>query len=326
MRTVVLDRYTVERPLPCNLQPGDLPLFGHERQKSFGPVHLETLRSAFILNDLVFKPFRFYVDQSLSFRMGRREQVKRLVHLLRPGPKFERAVWVLDDWSLGYFHWFTDALPRLFVCLKHLHGHPVLLPETYRQYAYITDSLDRLGQPFLFYDGACRVGELLLPDHVSVSGNYHEPTLQAVRAALLGNKPASRPHRRIYISRQFAHFRKLKQEDAFTAMLGRFGFETHYFETYSLDEQIRLMQETSHCIGLHGGGLTNILFQQAGTRVLELRFPGDGQNNCYYSLAAACGVDYYYLTGSQRVADTHTDDLLLDLEAAEAALRQLLDG
>jgi hypothetical protein len=35
-------------------------------------------------------------------------------YLLRRRRQIERErIWVIDDWSLGYFHWLADVLPRL---------------------------------------------------------------------------------------------------------------------------------------------------------------------------------------------------------------------
>lgn len=205
-----------------------------------------------------------------------------------------------------------------------MDGHVVLLPESYRKFGYITRTLVIIEQPYQFYKPACRVDELLLPGHVFESGNYHEPTLRAIRHDLLGISHTPTPYRRIYISRRNARFRKLRYEDAFTGILKKHGFEIHYFENYALYEQIRLMQETRFLIGMHGAGLTNILFMPSGSRVMELRFPGDHQNNCYYSLASAGKVEYYYHLGTNRSADTHTDNLEIDLGQAENSIREML--
>jgi hypothetical protein len=62
-----------------------------------------------------------------------------------------------------------------------------------------------------------------------------------------------------------------------------------------------------------------------GTRVLELRRRGDRQNNCYYSLAQAMDVDYYYqlCDAVDETEDTHTVDFIVDIKAFERNLALL---
>lgn len=50
-----------------------------------------------------------------------------------------------------------------------------------------------------------------------------------------------------------------------------FGFETVYAEDLSFDEQRNLFFETKILVTPHGAGLTNVLFMQPGTKVLELK-------------------------------------------------------
>jgi capsular polysaccharide biosynthesis protein len=56
------------------------------------------------------------------------------------------------------------------------------------------------------------------------------------------------------------------------------------------------MQQCKLLIGVHGAGLTNMMFMQKGNKVLELRKRDDKYNNCYFGLASACELDYYYLS------------------------------
>ena len=324
MKELLIDRYIIDRKLPVNFVPEDQKLFHHELQKIFGPIYLTTLKEAYVLNDLVFKPFHFYTPQSLSHPMGRKEQFKRLGYFFKTGVSYDKCIWVIDNWSGGYFHWIMDALPRLMICREKMQGHKVLLPEAYRSLSFISITLDMLGFEPVFYEDKCYIKELLLPDHVSVSGNYYPPIFHAIRESLLKNTAPVKPFRKIYVSRNKARFRKLINEEAYTAMLQQHGFEIHFFEHYSLKEQIQLMQETKYFIGLHGNALTNIYFMQPNTKVLELRFADDKMNNAFFSLAAATGVDYYYQVGAGTSLDTHVADMVLDIKKSEKNLALLL--
>jgi capsular polysaccharide biosynthesis protein len=74
------------------------------------------------------------------------------------------------------------------------------------------------------------------------------------------------------------------------------------------------MSQTIHLIGLHGAGLTNMLFMREGGKVLELRNQNDAHNNCYFSLASELNLDYFYLLNQGNTNDTHTVDIIVDID------------
>jgi capsular polysaccharide biosynthesis protein len=217
-----------------------------------------------------------------------------------------------------------DALPRLMICQEKIDGHLVLLNENHRDYRYVLDSLDKLGFKYVFYTNKCRIKELLLPDHVADSGNYLPSVFYKIRTGLLEGFSSKVPFRKIYVSRKTARFRRLLNEAEFVNLLKQYGFEIHYFENYTLKEQIALMQETKYFIGVHGNALANIYFMQPGTNVLELRFDNDKMNNCFFSLAAASQVNYYYQMGTGTSDDTHVADMQINVQEAEAIILRLL--
>jgi capsular polysaccharide biosynthesis protein len=108
--------------------------------------------------------------------------------------------------------------------------------------------------------------------------------------------------------------RRITNEKEMESILERHGFEIHFFENYDLKKQIELMSETKHLLAVHGAGLTNMLFMKEGGKVLELRNAGDAHNNCYFSLAAALGHDYYYQFNKGNNAVTQQADLEVDME------------
>ena len=63
-------------------------------------------------------------------------------------------------------------------------------------------------------------------------------------------------------------------------------------------------------IAQHGAGLTNMLFMQPKSRVIEIRNLNDSHNNCYYSLASALDIEYQYCT-TEEVSE-HNDDIKFD--------------
>ena len=96
-------------------------------------------------------------------------------------------------------------------------------------------------------------------------------------------------------------------------MLISFGFEIHVFEQYSLSKQVDLMRDTQCLLGMHGAGLTNMLFMPSVGSVIELRNRGDQHNNCYFSMASELNHAYYYLQGDGDSEQTASVNLHIDL-------------
>lgn len=84
------------------------------------------------------------------------------------------------------------------------------------------------------------------------------------------------------------------------------------------------MSETKALGGLHGAGLTNMVFMPPGGHVLEVRFRGDAHNNCYFSLASAMEHGYWYvLADFARGSEVHDADARVEKENFQDILQRL---
>lgn len=312
------------RKSPVNLEEKDLPLFSHELEKHIGESHVIVLDKAFILGDLIFHAGNFYSSYTHINYVRKKDRLRALSMLIRTSQKIDSATWIIDNGCAGYFHWLTDALPRLMAA--ELNG-PVLLPQHWKKMRYMEQSLLLLGIQAIYYDPArpLKIGRLALPNHTAPSGNYNDAYIKELRAAFNRNATTS-PERKIYISRKKAPKRHVLNEDEVIAVMEQAGFEIHCFEDYDFEKQVSLMQETKCLAGLHGAGLTNMLFMPEKTKVLELRNSGDSHNNCYFSMASALDIDYYYLLNKGSHADTHTSDIEVDPEALKKALSRMISS
>ena len=125
-----------------------------------------------------------------------------------------------------------------------------------------------------------------------------------------GNKPDGR----VYISRQRAAKRTIVNEPEVIDVLLEFGFQIVCAEDLSLAEQIKMFSAAQHLVSNHGAGLTNMLFMSPGANMLELRHRTDGINNCYFTLASALQLNYFYQSCEpvNPAEDPHTAQLLVD--------------
>jgi capsular polysaccharide biosynthesis protein len=127
--------------------------------------------------------------------------------------------------------------------------------------------------------------------------------------------------RKVYISRAKALRRKVANEQEVIALLKQFGYEIHCMEDLTFTDQVKLMMQSSHLVSIHGAGLTNMLFMQEGSQILELyldpyRYNKIPFSKSYFRLAGILNHNYYYLF-SDPVGNNNTiydADIVINLD------------
>ena len=304
---ILSESYLCRRPPPANLADADLPLFENDYQYQAPETHRKTLRNVEISTQgRIFKHMwmleeSFVVPQHRSRGVVVRGTLHALKSRGRPDA-LDEGTWVADNWSAEYYHWLCDALPRLYLARQHDPRLTVLLPASHSGRPYIAATIEAFGiKPPLYLapDRSTRVKTLHLPTHTALTGHVNEPVIRQVADVVTaaygaprgGDHPADR---RVYLSRGLAPRRRITNEADVLPVLERHGFETFHFEQMDFKAQVRLMSQTRYLVSNHGAGLANLMFMPRGGAVLELRKAGDTIHNCFYNLAAAMGVTYFY--------------------------------
>lgn len=96
----------------------------------------------------------------------------------------------------------------------------------------------------------------------------------------------------IYISRSKSRARTVDGEKKLEEYIRSIGGQVLWLEDLPFEEQQRKISDANIIVGLHGAGLTNILWAPENALVLEI-LPQHGANACYLSLANACSHRYY---------------------------------
>ena len=314
-----------QRTLPVNLASAEGTLFEHERVKEIPdhqllpyqdkmmvtPDGVLYQRGALVSASLYNTTHRDFFEGTYRWYYSCRSWFERN----NPGP----YLLAFDAWSLGYFHWMTEFIPRLFMSRALIPECTVILPAVsngiwnkpaaHRSLfktpvipsgaEYMTGSL----APFHLnrvYRHTPRVplitSQLYFSAHLAPSGNYNDEVMRSIRNFYVESfvNVREKPNRLIYVTRKLASRRFVENEKAVIDMLRSHGFEIHTLETMTFADQVRLLAQTRVLVGQHGAALTNLLFMQEGTAVLELKTTGDSQNLCYFSLASALQVKYLY--------------------------------
>ena len=88
-------------------------------------------------------------------------------------------------------------------------------------------------------------------------------------------------------------------------------------------DQIKIYTSSKVIGGLHGGGLTNMLFMKSGSFVFEVRRNKDSKNNCYFSLANSLDHKYYYTLANSETDDMFLSDCTVDCKKLEETLIEI---
>lgn len=340
-------------PDPVNLQESDRFLFDFGKVMKIPPLVLEThqdvdaygrgplscqgesLREWFIMPDV----------QVAEYRSQRKHWRDNLERLFQPAKTLDRpALWITDNWSCGgYFHWTCDALPRLESALEDGAAEPgemdeftLLLPSKAKRSRFIRDTLSAYGLKNVRVLGRfehLRCPELLVPRHIAPTGSYRPEIMQRMRdrfvrhTAEIVPEASLRRDDRIYISRQLAGRRRIANESDLLPILEEFDFRIVLAEKESWARQIQMAAGARIVASNHGAGLTNMIAMKPGSRVFEICDHLNTLQYCYYTLAAAMDLQYYYMLAERQHQPLRRDraHMLVDPAAFRATIQRIVE-
>ena len=90
-------------------------------------------------------------------------------------------------------------------------------------------------------------------------------------------------------------------------------------------EQLDIFSNCKTLIAIHGAGLTNMIFMQPNSNILEIRQENDCSSNCYFSMSSALDHNYYYLQAQNlRKTDIMNASLFVNLDLLEKKIREII--
>jgi hypothetical protein len=315
---VVREGTLIERRPPQTDGQDEPPVFERLRRHQHPRVFRARLSEARVAG---VEPLVLTADcQAVLASTFDREQLEAnpVMHGRLPRARRQRGVHAVltNQWARNHFHWLLDTLPRAALLpLDELRHEPVIVPAGLSPDQ--VGSLERVGldrsRLMAFDGGHLQVSELVFPSLVGGTGNPPRWALEWLRERLV---PSPRQTgRRLYISRADAAWRRVANEAELVAALERRGFERIIPGSLPMLEQLRTFAEADVIVGPHGAGLVNLLGARPGARVIEL-FDERYVNGCYYALADALELSYWYLV----VPGSGRTDLRVDVAALERTL------
>lgn len=230
-----------------------------------------------------------------------------------------------------YFHWLTDLLPRIELLRQggiSFNAIDKFIVNSYK-YPFQQETLTALGIPANKIIESCKyphikAERLFVPSLPGLSGNPPRWVCEFLRREFLPDSASDTQRykdvERLYISRSDAQYRKVLNETEVTFFLAQWGFKSIVLESLTITEKAALFSSVKVVIAPHGSGITNMVFCQPRTKLIEI-FSPNYVNVGYWAMLNQINLDYYYLIGEGRKPpegiDPHLagDNILVKLDS-----------
>ena len=246
--------------------------------------------------------------------------------------QYEKSYLIFYNGNLhNYYHWVVEGLLPLDVLSRALGPDSTLkiaLPKS-MDIAALFDHRESLRAVGFERHGIVEVEENLIKveeaiwvdsDLVqSMPAPYVKDFQRRVAARYAGMRGPR--NRRLFIARR-GPTRKIHNIERVQAFLSRYVFETVYLEGKSVVDQILLFQSAQFVIGAHGAGLSNLLFCEPGTKVIEF-MPSVELRPFFWLISAKLGLVHGMQFCAPVGARTFQSDLIVDIDKLQALFRMV---
>ncbi|MCX6960709.1 MAG: glycosyltransferase family 61 protein [Verrucomicrobia bacterium] len=217
-------------------------------------------------------------------------------YLILPKEKHLVGNWtsIIGRWSMGFYHWLLDDLPRLAALTDFPDNTQILVRGPFASYQ--AQSLKLLG----LHD-RCRptkeknlvVESYFFSSPVGMTGCTNPYAIDWLRKTFLPLSiyNPSLP-KKILITRKGKTRGIVNFPELIRALESR-GWNSFDLEELSFQDQINLFHNADSIIAEHGAALANLVWVRPGTRVLEL-CADNFLNGCYEAISLSVGVDHHF--------------------------------
>jgi len=237
----------------------------------------------------------------------------------------------------NYYHWICESIFRLWLVRRKLNSLTLVLPEYYKNSDFITGSLKPFNLKnilFIPYGKSLLVRNLCLPQIKPTCDAYNSNHIRRVRTFYRNYVANIREYHsekmeRLYISRKLAKRRKALNESEMLDILYKYDFSIFYPEKHAFLEQVAIFSNIRYLIGEHGSGLTNMLFMDKNTSVLELHKNKTNELShpsfLFWYMAEALEINYYHQSCDTSNNDDYFDgNYIIELDLFERNIIKML--
>jgi hypothetical protein len=242
----------------------------------------------------------------------------------------ERVISFREIFDFGYWHVYADVIHKNHLIEKMAldQNIPVvvskqLAEKSYFQYFHRQIPAFKKRALIVQDDFLLRADEAYFIKPMLHCPEYYQRTSELATGA----KGNSALNRKIFLTRDPLRGRYISNSSDVEKIVERFGFEIVDTDLLTIERQIKLFSETRYLVGIHGAGLSNMLFRYPERlSVIEIFPHTKGRFQMpphYFLMAGALQFDYKPLLGSE--FDNHvTKSFRLNVDLLEQAIASLL--
>lgn len=262
----------------------------------------------------------FYKNFKTNFFLGRiLDAIKKRSVSISLKPVYYCCI---NEFSDNFFHWFTEVLPKM-IYVKNKFKPDVIFHIPFPLKDYQSVSLKYCSLNFFVTKGDFTFFyKLRVVENLYKYPGYYHPELMIETSRLIKNSFANRKlkNRKIYITRKNASRRRILNESETLEVVIRHGFEIFDFDLINFQQQVEIILDTSILVSLHGAALTNMMFMEPGSTIVEFLPKEIINDKCYFILAGTMKHNYYYLSCDMDGLSHITSNFQVDATALEKVL------
>ncbi len=220
----------------------------------------------------------------------------------RPTKVLEKAILIRFGWT-NYYHFFIDTLAQLYLFDAQgiPNDVPVIVPHYFDRYSFVKAFFDEFPTKrtiILQQKGEfIRVKELYVAKDYTSSDHIHSLREKIVAKGIAAQVQMEyMPN--VFITRKKGSFRSIANGQEIEDIAKANGFAIIDPGEFTWKQQVKIFSEAKQIIGVHGAGVTNILYcQQPNVRILEI-FPGKGIVPKHYKIISVqLGFEHHAIEG-----------------------------
>lgn len=217
-------------------------------------------------------------------------------HMITGRPILLKGHWtsISSRWSLGYYHWLMDDLPRLAPILDFPPDTGIIIKG--KLTSYMSESLCMLGYKSRIretLESYLSIEHFHFSSPVGMSGCTNPYAVNWLRKTFL-----SKAENKHNLPKKILILRRGKTRGILNILmikeaLEKKGWVPVDLETIPFAHQIALFANADCIVAEHGAGLANLVWCRPGTKILEL-CPDNFLNGCFEGISLCVGIDHHF--------------------------------
>lgn len=187
--------------------------------------------------------------------------------------------------STGFYHWLLEDLPGFIrVFTQNSDVTPIIFRKSPR---YVTEFLEFIDVKYVQLERFSVVKQVKIPLKPQNVGTPTFSDIQTLRNFFPDSIGTYNSKSKIYVSRLNSSRSPIFERE-FQRYLQRDNWKVVYLEELSLLKQIETFKNAATIMGIHGAGLSGMIFSSTETQVIEI-FPSDRDIQCFLNISKVTG-------------------------------------